>query len=404
MKYCLIGEKLSHSFSSEIHKKCGLDYSLVEVPKGGLKAFLQGDYDGFNVTIPYKKEIMPFLDVIDENALQIGAVNTVVKKDGKLFGYNTDFSGMLYALKRKGITLKDRNVLILGTGGTSNTAKAVCLTENAKSIVTVSRSGEINYDNCYDLKETEVIINATPVGMYPNIGVSAIDLSRFPNHKGVFDCIYNPSNTALLLQAKALKIPFSDGLPMLVKQAIDAEKIWGYENEEKVDSIINDIYNDKLNVVLVGMPSSGKSTIGKMLSKKIGKKFIDTDVEIENLSGKTPSEIITKNGEKAFRDIETQAIKKVSGENGLVIATGGGAILRNENVDYLKANGIIFYLKRDIELLSAKNRPISQSKGIDELYDERKSYYEKSADFTVYNNKTVDDCVLSIVDIFKNFN
>ena len=401
MKYCLIGEKLSHSFSCEIHNKCGLDYSLVEVPKGKLSDFLKEGYDGFNVTIPYKKDILPFLDVIDSGAIDIGAVNTVVKKEGKLFGYNTDFSGMQFALKRKGISIIDKNVLILGTGGTSNTAIAVCKAEKAKSIITVSRSGNINYSNCYDLRDTEVIINATPVGMYPNINDSSIELKRFPNLKGVLDCVYNPLNTALLLQAKELNIPYSNGLPMLVKQAIDAEKIWGYNNDIKTETIINDIYKEKMNAILIGMPSSGKTTIGKELAKKLSKKFIDTDDEIEKNTGRTPSDIIETDGEKAFRDIETQVIKSISGENGLIIATGGGAILREENVNYLKANGLVLYIKRDLELLTSKNRPISKSKGVYELYSERKSFYEKSADFTLENNGSINDCVTKIFNIIN---
>ena len=404
MKYCLIGERLSHSYSAEIHKGCGLNYELKEVPRGKLADFIKENYDGFNVTIPYKKEIIPFLDGVDESAEKIGAVNTVVKTDGKYIGYNTDMEGMRYALSRKGICLTERNVMILGSGGAACTAQALCGAEGAKSFVTVSRSGEINYENCYELKDTDIIINATPVGMFPNIGETPIDLSRFKNLKGVFDCVYNPFNTALIMQAKKLGVPCSDGLPMLVKQALEAQKIWGVTSDKAdTEEIINGLYADKLNIVLVGMPSSGKTTVGKLVAEISGKKFIDTDAEIFNATGKTPAEIIEKTGEKAFRDIETEIVKKAALSSGAVIATGGGAVLRGENVSALKSGGVVLYIKRDLSLLTAEHRPLSQSGGIARLFVERKALYERAADFTVLNDGKKADCANEIASVFNNY-
>lgn len=405
MRYCLIGERLSHSYSAEIHAFRGLDYALREVPKEKLGDFIKEGYDGFNITIPYKKEIIPFLDGLDEGAKAIGAVNTAVKRDGGYYGYNTDIEGMRYALSRKNIFLRDKRVMVLGTGGAALTAETLCKAEGAKGCVAVSRSGAVNYGNCYGLKETEIIINATPVGMYPNLGISPVDLAAFPNLSGVFDCVYNPFNTAFIMQAKKLGVPCSDGLPMLVKQALEAQKIWGvYSDRDDTEEIIDALYREKLNVVLCGMPSSGKTTVGKIVADILGKKFIDTDAEIYNTTGRTPAEIIEIDGEKAFRDIETETIKKVSTFSGAVIASGGGAVLREDNVCALKANGVMFYLKRDLSLLSAANRPLSKNGGIERLYEKRKAFYESAADFTVKNDGEKRVAAESIARKFAAFN
>ena len=405
MKYCLIGERLSHSYSAEIHTMRGIDYTLREVPKEKLADFIKEGYDGFNITIPYKKEIMPFLDLIDESAKAIGAVNTVVKRDGKYYGYNTDLEGLRYALSRKNIALSGTHVMVLGTGGAAATAVALCKADGAKSVLTVSRSGAVNYENCADFKDTEIIINATPVGMFPNVMAAPVDLSVFPNLKGVFDCVYNPFNTALIMQAKDLKINCSDGLPMLVKQATEAQKIWGFcTDKDDTEEIISALYRKKLNVVLCGMPSSGKTTVGKILADNLGKSFVDTDAEIYKKTGRTPAEIIEQDGEKIFRDIETEIIKEVSRVSGAVIATGGGAVLREENVCALKANGVIFYLKRDLSLLTAANRPLSKNGGIIRLYEERKAVYERAADFTAENNGEKSACAENVARIFAAYN
>ena len=403
-KYCLIGEKLSHSYSAEIHALNGLDYELLEVKREELKDFIAKGYDGFNITIPYKKDIIPLLDGVDETAKAIGAVNTALKKDGKYYGYNTDLDGMRYALKRKGISLRGKNVMILGSGGTSLTADALCKKERAKSVVKVSRFGEVNYGNYRYFNDTEIVINATPVGMFPNSGVSPVDLSFLPNLKGVFDCIYNPFKTALIMQAEKLGIPCSDGLPMLVRQALAAEKLWGVVGEtDRTEEIINALYRKKSNLSLCGMPSSGKTSVGKVVADLLGKTFIDTDAEIYRETGRTPAEIIEQNSENAFRDIETETIKRVAKCDGAVIATGGGAILREENVCALKANGLICYVKRDLSFLSAMGRPLSQIKGISKLFEERKSLYERAADFSVENNGTIAVCARNAARRYKEW-
>ena len=403
-KYCLIGESLSHSYSAEIHSLCGLNYELRETKREKLSDFLKEGYDGFNVTIPYKKDIIPLLYKTEKSAKAIGAVNTVVKRNGKYYGYNTDIDGMRYALKRKGISLRGKRVMILGSGGAALTATALCKKERAKSVVTVSRTGEVNYENYHYFNDTEIVINATPVGMFPNMGVSPVDLRLLPKVSGVFDCIYNPFKTALILQAEKFGIPCSDGLPMLVRQALSAQKLWGVAREkDDAEEITSALYLKKSNVVLCGMPSSGKTSAGKLVADLLGKTFIDTDAEIYKDTGKTPAEIIEKDGEAAFRDTESKIIERVAGYGGAVIATGGGAILRENNVCALKANGVICYLRRDLSFLSAKDRPLSKDKGIGKLYEERKGLYESAADFSVENNGTIAVCARTIAREFRKW-
>ena len=399
MKYCLIGKTLVYSYSAEIHGLRGLDYSLNPIPPENLKAFAEsGEYDGFNVTIPYKRDVIPLLSGISEKAREIGAVNTVVKKNGKLFGFNTDADGLKYAITRTGADLKGKAVTILGTGGTSLTAETVARELGAKTVRKVSRNGEINYGNCYSLlKDTQVLINATPVGTYPDIYGKSVDINGFPALTAVFDCVYNPFNTPLVLSAKQKGLIASDGLPMLVAQALYAEEIWGEKpfSVKDCEKIIAEIYRKKGNIALVGMPSCGKSTVGKILAQKLGKKFVDTDEKFTETNGVTPAQCIRERGEKAFRETETAVIREVAKENGLVIATGGGAVTVAENLSALHANGIIVYLKRDLNLLSVKGRPLSAARGVEELYKARKDLYEL-AEITVENdgdiNAVADKC------------
>lgn len=405
MKYCLIGEKLGHSYSAIIHKKAGVDYFLKEIAPDKLSEFLTcPKVDGFNVTIPYKKAVIPFLCSLSKEAEKIGAVNTVVNKNGKLYGYNTDYFGLEYALKRAKIEIKDKNVLVLGSGGASQTAITLCKDLNAKSVATVSRTGTVNYENVYDLSETEVVINATPVGMSPNNDELVLDLSRFPHLKGVFDLIYNPLKTKLVLQAEELGVNASGGLAMLVAQAIKSQSIW--QNKDFSDSEIEDILDylifNKLNIVLIGMPSSGKSSIGKKLALELEKDFVDTDDEIQKKYLRSPKEIIVNDGEKKFREYEKEVVKSVSLLQGKIIATGGGVCLDEENIKRLKANGVLLYVKRDIELLTSSDRPISQKEGIKELYLKRKSVYENAKDFIIENNSTVENAVKKAVEIYEN--
>ncbi len=402
MRYCLIGEKLGHSFSKEVHTLSGLDYSLVELKEEELGAFVKSrEFEGFNVTIPYKTEIIKYLDVVDESAKEIGAVNTVVNKGGKLWGYNTDIFGMEKMAERIGVSLSDKVVMILGSGGTSKTATALALNQGAKKIYLVSRSGEVNYQNCYNKVDTEVIINTTPVGMYPNNFDRVIDLAKFPSLIGVLDCIYNPLKTPLILQAESLNIPASGGLYMLVGQAFGSQKLWLKKeiSLSLVDEAYETIYKGKRNIVLSGMPACGKSTIGKLVSKKLGLEFVDTDVLIEERAGKKIKDIFAEDGEGSFRDLETKIIKEVSKKSASVISIGGGAPLREENRNALKQNGVIVYLKRDLKLLVDDDRPLSQKEGVSALYEKRKAIYEEFADVVVINDGEIEEAAEEIIKL-----
>ncbi len=406
MKFCLIGEKLKHSYSKIIHESFNLNYSLVELSNEELKGFFKDcKYLGFNVTIPYKKSVLPYMDKLSKTAELAGAVNTVVNKNGKFYGYNTDVDGMNFMITDAGVTLNGKNVMILGSGGTSNTAVTLAKRENAKSIAVVSRTGEINYENCYDFLDTEVIINATPVGMFPNVYNKPINLKPFKKLIGVFDCIYNPKNTELLIEAKKLNIPCADGLSMLVEQALLAKDIWLSEthSSEQTKKVIKQIRKLTSNIILSGMPSSGKTTIGKELSKKLNLKFYDSDEEIEKKLGKTPAEIIKESGEEEFRRIESEVIKELSILSGAVISLGGGGVLKEENVYNLKRNGTVIYIKRDLSLLSLNGRPLSQKEGVEALYNKRKKIYENTSDIIVENNGELDNTVSEVIKKYENF-
>lgn len=400
MKFCLIGEKLGHSYSKIIHEKQGLDYSLVEVKQGGITEFLSRGYDGFNVTIPYKKDIIAFLDNVDATAFDIGAVNTVVKKGEMLYGYNTDVFGMEYALKRAKIDLFNKNVMILGTGGTSLTAKAVCQRAKAKKVVFVSRQGKVNYQNCYK-QRVDVIINTTPVGMFPNEDQTPVDLEKFKKIEGVFDCVYNPIRTKLVLQAEKMGIKCSGGLPMLISQGLKAEEIWlGKEIEKnRYEELLKEVLEEKRNIVLIGMPSSGKTTVASELSKITGRKVIDTDELVFIQEGKKPSWIIENLGEEVFRQKESLAVKKASEKTGVIIATGGGAVLREENVVHLKKNGALIYLERDLSKLVDDDRPLSKNGAISRLFEERRPIYESVCDKKVSNDGQIEQTVKEILSL-----
>ena len=401
--YCLIGEKLGHSFSKIIHEKMGYEYDLVEVPKDKLQDFVnEKKYKAYNVTIPYKQVIMPMLDVIDESAKLIGSVNTVVNRDGKLYGYNTDIYGMEYAFKRAGIEIKDKKVLILGSGGTYATAYALSKKKGAREIVKVSRNGEINYNNISKEFDSEVIINTTPVGMYPHNEDQLISIKNFEKLTGVFDAIYNPIKTKILIEADERwgNKYHSNGLAMLVAQAKFARDLFfGNKIDDSIiEKIIKEIEDSKLNIVLIGMPGCGKTTIGKELSKILNKEFVDIDEEIVKKEGKTIPEIFKENGEKYFRDKEAQVILDFSKKQGLVLATGGGAILKEENIIALKSNGTIVFLDRDVNKLASIGRPLSSSKdAILNLYKNRIFLYNKYADFIVDDNGTIKEVVSDIV-------
>ncbi len=402
-KFALIGKTLKHSYSKIIHNLLGdYAYDLVEVSPDMLKDFTQnGGYDGYNVTIPYKKDIISFLDEIDEFARLIGAVNTVVVKDGKKIGYNTDFNGMVYAFNRAGITVKDKSVLVLGSGGTSNTARAVANHLGAKSVLVVSRTGELNYENCYEQKDVNIIINTTPVGMYPNNYEWVIDASRFSELEGVLDVIYNPYLTALTFQAKELGVKFSGGLPMLVAQAKYAMELFldKKSNDDIIESVLDKIEDKTKNLVLIGMPGSGKSTMGERLAEILGKEFIDTDQEIVKKDGRDIPAIFSESGEDYFRALESEVLKEVGKLSGKVIATGGGVVKNEGNYFPLKQNADIVWIKRPIDKLSTDGRPLSKNGEISKLYEERKELYLRFSDYSVVNDGKIQDAIKGVTDI-----
>ncbi|MCQ2440714.1 MAG: shikimate dehydrogenase [Clostridia bacterium] len=398
MQYGLIGEKLSHSFSKDVHQKLfDYKYELKEIKKEDLKDFMtKRDFKAINVTIPYKKDVIKYLDFISDIATKIGAVNTVVNKNGKLYGYNTDFYGLKALIEKENIEIENKKVLILGNGGTSKTAYAVASYLNAKEIYKVSRSGGqdcITYNQAIvDHPDADVIINTTPCGMYPNIDTFAIDIDNFKNLSGVVDVVYNPLCTALVRKAKSKGIKAISGLYMLVTQAsFSAEKFTGLTvSKEKNDAVFKEIEKEKMNIVLTGMPVGGKTTVGEILSRMLNMEFIDTDKEIEKQEGISISEIIGSVGEQGFRDIETDVIKNVCTKNHCIIATGGGAILRKENIDRLKLNGKIYFLDRPFcELIATSDRPLSNTKEkLKKLFNERYNIYVDTADFTVKSKPT----------------
>ncbi len=402
-KYCVIGKSLPHTLSPQIHAMFGRpDYGVREFAnKAELAKFVKGgEYGGYNVTIPYKQDVIPLLDAVSQSAKEIGAVNTVVNENGKNVGYNTDIDGISYAFRKANIELEGRNILILGSGGTCLTAKYVCERDGAQSVKVVSRTGEINYENCYGLQDAQVIINTTPVGMYPNIYESPLDLSRFQNLQGVYDCIYNPLQTMLVKQARDLGINAANGLVMLVEQARIAHNLFqrakGLKevSELKTDEIVRAITEERRNIVLIGMAGSGKSVIGKAVAKRLGREFADTDAEVENAAGMSIADIFAAFGEEKFRDLERGAVERVCSKLGLVIATGGGAILDEKNRFYMEANGVRVLIRRPVEQLATAGRPLSDSaEKAAALYELRKPLYHESADIIIDNDGDAESAV-----------
>ncbi len=411
MEYGCIAERLGHSFSREIHAALAdYSYELMEVSPDGLETFLkEGKFKGINVTIPYKEAVMPYLYEIDEQAKAIGAVNTIVNRGGKLYGYNADFYGMTALLKHIGLDLAQKKVAILGTGGTSRTAVAVAHAEGAESVLRVSRTAKhdaISYEELYlRHSDTQIIINTTPCGMYPDPDGCAVDIARLPSLEGVADAVYNPLRPQLVLEAKRRGITAEGGLFMLVAQAVRASEIFLDTVYEKdvTERVFTKLLRQKENIVLIGMPGSGKSTVGELLSKKMQRPFFDMDALIVEAAGKPISQIFAEDGEAAFRDLETRVLKDtLAQKNGLVIATGGGAVLRRENVDAMRRNGRIYFLDRPLqELLPTADRPLaSDVQSIRKRYEERYEIYCASADHRI----AVDGDAYSVADVIgKDF-
>lgn len=403
MQCGLLGRKLTHSYSPQIHNcLASYNYSLYEKEPEALGDFLRnGNFTGLNVTIPYKKAVVDFCDRLSERAKQLGSVNTIVRQaDNSLVGHNTDYFGFQSMLLRSGITVSGKKVLVLGSGGASVTVVAVLQAQGANTIV-ISRSGEDNYDNIEKHSDASLIVNATPVGMYPSTGESPLSLDHFPNLEGVLDLIYNPSRTKLLMDAESRGLVTENGLWMLVAQAKESSE-W-FTGRNISDAVIETIYK-KLrkqmeNIILIGMPGCGKSTVGKLLAERTGKTFVDADAAIAEKAGISIPEIFSTSGEEGFRQIETAVLRELGRSSGLVIATGGGCVTREENYPLLHQNGHIIWLQREISSLPKDGRPLSQANDLTDMFNKRQPMYEYFADVGVDNNLSPEDTVRRILEM-----
>ncbi len=394
IEYGLLGERLGHSFSPQIHEAlAGYSYRLLPTPPDEVEAlFRRREFKGLNVTIPYKQTVIPLCDEVDPRAAAIGAVNTVVNRDGKLTGYNTDIDGLIYLARRTGVDMAEKKVVVLGSGGTSHTACAAAKELGAKEIVVVSRRGENNYENISRHGDAQVLINTTPVGMFPNAGVSPVSLEIFPRLTGVLDVVYNPLLTALVMGAEARGIPCSCGLPMLVAQAKRAAEWFTGEDipDDRLEAVIAGLTAQVRNVVLIGMPGCGKSAIGRSLARRLGKEFVDLDHLITQRAGKSIPEIFVREGEDTFRSLESTLVREAGARTGCVISTGGGVVTRKENYPPLHQNGVIVHITRALALLPKDGRPVSQSTDLRELWARREPLYTAFADLTIANDGTID--------------
>jgi len=401
MRCGLLGRKLGHSYSPQIHRFFGnYPYDLFEKEPQDLESFLKsGDFTALNVTIPYKKDVIPYCSELSPRAARLGAVNTLVRRaDGTLIGHNTDFFGFASMITHSGLTLAGKKVLVLGSGGASATVVSVLREQEAFPVV-ISRSGKNNYTNIARHADAAAIVNATPVGMYPNTGFSPVDLSIFPNLEGVLDLVYNPARTQLLMDAQARGLTACNGLWMLIAQAKEAaEWFTGKQFSNDLLPVIHASLRSQMeNIILIGMPGCGKSTVGRLLAQQTGRRFVDADTAITEAAGKPIPEIFSQDGEDAFRTLETQVLTELGKQSGLVLATGGGCVTRACNYAPLHQNGTVFCLERAIHKLPTDGRPLSQSNSPDALYRQRKPLYEQFADHHVDNNATAQDTVAAIL-------
>lgn len=405
MKCGLLGEKLGHSYSPQIHSHLGsYSYELFEKMPNELEDFLaNGTFTGINVTIPYKKAVIPYCSQLTETAARLGAVNTIVRRsDGSLLGHNTDYFGFRSMVEQSGLEPAGKKCLVLGSGGASVTVQAV-LKELDAQVIVISRTGENNYGNLYMHSDASIIVNTTPVGMYPHNGDSPISLDGFPQLEGVLDLIYNPARTKLLLDAQKRGLVAMNGLWMLVAQAKEsAEYFTGNPVSDKIiGKIHSELCRKMQNIVLIGMPGCGKTTVATALASALNQTFTDSDHVIVEMEGRSIPEIFAAEGEAYFRHRETEAIARIGKQSGLLISTGGGCVTREENYPLLHQNGVIFWLQRDLNQLSAEGRPISARSSAEELYRIRKPFYERFADYVVDNNQTVESVVKQILDILE---
>jgi len=400
--YGLLGRTLGHSWSTPIHEALGCPgYRLIELEPEALGDFLKReDIGGLNVTIPYKRDVMPFCDVIDPAAEAIGSVNTLVRRGGspagggKLYGYNTDIDGFLYMLRRAKISLAGKKVLVLGSGGASLTARAAAKQEGAREVVVISRSGPDNYENLPERHgDAEALINTTPVGMWPKLDASPVDLRRLPKLEAVADVVYNPGRTNLLLQAEEFGLRRTGGLPMLAAQAKRAEELFFGKAipDGETEKITARLWRDRTNIVLVGMPGCGKTTVGKALAEVSGRPFVDLDEEIVRRTGKPIPEIFANEGEGAFRALEHEVLTEACAKSGQVIATGGGAVLREDNRAAMRRTGRVYWLRRKLEDLPAEGRPLSRAGNLEEMYRIRRPLYSAASDVVISESVPLDE-------------
>ena len=406
LKCGLLGEKLGHSYSPQIHSMLAdYEYKLFEKSPEELEDFLKsGEFDGLNVTIPYKKSVMPYCAELSPTAAQIGSVNTIVRRsDGSLYGDNTDAFGFENLIVHNGIEVKGKKALVLGTGGASVTAQAVLKNLGASEVVVISRKGEDNYENIAKHADAEIIANTTPVGMYPNNGKAAVDLTQFSKLSGVLDVVYNPARTALLLQAEKLCIPCAGGLYMLVSQAKRSGELFTGKSipDSEIDRIERVLSHQMQNIVIIGMPGSGKTAVSTMLAERLGRKIFDTDTIVSEKAGMTIPEIFAAQGEAGFRKLETEATAEVGKLSGNIISTGGGVVTVADNYELLHQNGVIVWIERDTNKLARDGRPISLSSDLNELYAARLPLYERFADIKADNNGDINDTVNAIMEMIK---
>lgn len=399
MKCGLLGRKLGHSYSPQIHALLGnYSYQLFEKEPEEIGDFLKnGDFTGLNVTIPYKKEVIPFLDELSPAAARLGAVNTIVRRDGKLIGHNTDYFGFRRLVQESGLQVAGKKVLVLGSGGASSTAVAV-LQELGAKVTVISRSGENNYENLDRHADAAVIANTTPVGMYPNTGKSALSLDGFPRLEGVLDAVYNPARTQILLDAERRGLAAVNGLWMLVAQAKESAE-W-FTGEEIPDSRIAKIHHtlrlQMENIILIGMPGCGKTAVGQQLAQKLGKKFVDADESLEARVCRKITDIIPNDGEAAFREMESETLAELGKQSGLVIATGGGCVTQPQNYPLLHQNGTIFWLQRELDKLPTDGRPLSQKGTLGQMYEARMPLYRRFADAAISNDGSITETASAI--------
>ena len=402
MRCGLLGRKLGHSYSPAIHALLGdYEYRLYEKEPEELESFLRNsDWDGINVTIPYKQSVIPYLDSLTPIAQELGAVNTIVRRGGKLIGANTDYWGFRSMVARRGISPAGKKCLVLGSGGASQVVQFV-LKDLQAQVIVISRNGADNYQNISRHADASIIVNTTPVGMYPEVGVSPVDLDMFPTLEAVLDVVYNPSRTQLLLDAERRGLVTMNGLWMLISQAIFAAlkfagKRTGSRSIEEVHQILK---SQMENIVLIGMPGCGKSTVGKIVARQTGKQFVDADEKIVELAGKPIPAILAEDGEEAFRDWETKALSELGKQSGLVIATGGGCVTKERNYSLLHQNGTIYWLQRDLDQLPTDGRPLSQANELSDMYAVRKRMYARFADKIIDNNGAPEAAAQAIGEV-----